>query len=144
MDPHSVIHTSTLEDVSRNIYLEDHIVQEMADPVSQPRYAYVKAVLLFSGDSDSFTDYYLEIRKLKRLFKSLNFETQSHRIRTGDHPYKIYEIVEDEQRSITQKMHALGASCMLIIHYTENTDKDDGKHYVEPGMPQPSSAFGRP
>jgi hypothetical protein len=50
----------------------------------------------------------------------------------------------DEQISITQKTRALGAPCLLIIYYAEDTDKDDGKHYAEPGEPQPLSALWRP
>lgn len=74
MDAHSVLHTSTLGGstlggYSRSIYPEDHIVQKMTDPVSQPHYAYVKALLLYDEPSDFRPDHYREIRKLKNLFE---------------------------------------------------------------------------
>ncbi|RYN88631.1 hypothetical protein AA0120_g7206 [Alternaria tenuissima] len=144
MDAHSVVHTSTLEDISSSVYPENHIVQKTADPVSQPPYAYVKALLLFRKDVDTSKYPYLEILKLMKLFKSLNFEMKSYLISTNDDPQEVYDIVMDEQISITQKTRALGAPCLLIIYYAEDTDKDDGKHYAEPGEPQPLSALWRP
>jgi hypothetical protein len=116
----------------------------MTDPVSQPHYAYVKALLLYDEPSDFRPDHYREIRKLKNLFESLNFETRSYGISTDDNPQVVYDIVEDEHITITHKTRALGASCLLIIYYAEDTDNDYSKQYAEPGWAQTLLAFWRP
>jgi hypothetical protein len=99
----------------------------MDNLVSQPQYAYVKAVLLFREDLDRFGDHHLEIRKLKKLFQSLRFETQSYQIST-DYPHKVFELVQDEHDCFTRKKRALGAPCLFIIYHLGYADKYGGDY----------------
>jgi hypothetical protein len=84
MDTASVVPTDRRGSSLKNDNATKHAKQQAEDPVSQPRYAYVKAVLLYEGNSDRLEGRIKETEELERFFKSLNFETEIFPIPTSN------------------------------------------------------------
>jgi hypothetical protein len=84
MDTASVVPTDWRGSSLKNDNAKKHAKQQAEDPVSQPQYAYVKAVLLYEGDSDRLGSRIKETEELERFFKSLNFETEIFPIPTSN------------------------------------------------------------
>ncbi|CAN9316805.1 unnamed protein product [Alternaria alternata] len=135
METHDTSHIRPLL-FSRNLNTEDHVAPKMDGPRSRPPYAYVKAVLLQWAESDGTEEYIRETWKLEAFFKSLNFETELYPMSINDSSDDLSEYLEQEQQSLSRKIWALGAPCLLIIYYAGHADHDDDRHDTEPGGPQ--------
>ncbi|KAI8941752.1 hypothetical protein NX059_002956 [Plenodomus lindquistii] len=120
-----------------------YLVQLIERPVHRERYAAVKALILYWENADRLEEYVNEARNVESFFKTLNFETEMYPIPEMDSQSEAHGFINQQQVLLTRRTRALGAPCLLIIHYGGHGDKDDDANYAGPGGPQKRRAVWR-